>query len=514
MLSALLKSVIGAIRPVLQIADVLAWSDSTDCVHWINNEGKIRKKNVQKKIEKIRKNIPAVKWLHCPGDLNPADMPSRGYSKDTDFNVWIHGPEFLSKPQIFWPDQSCIQPLRSDEEECTVNVATTVPPTQAPHPPQEVNLQNLMTIGNFSNISRLLRVASYVMRFVHNCMVQVRSKKGDNDGAFLSDELELSEVEAARKLWIRTEQKDIVQNHKRFKEMRYALGLYVDEDGLLRLKGRLQNIEGDFSQKFPIFLDNKSYLSELIILECHKKVKHNRVKDTLNEVRSSYWITQGKRTVTRVIAKCSLCLAFDSMAFQLLPAAPLPEFRVKADFPFSNTGVDYFGPLYVRNVFPSNVASPPTDMYKVHVVLYTCASSRAVHLDVVPDSTCSAFVRSAKRFSSRYGVPKLYISDNATCFTGPELTEYLQLMGSKWQFIIEASPWWGGFWERLVQSTKRCLRKCLGRAKLTYEELLTVLAEVECVLNSQPLCPIPDDNINEVITPSHLFFREIRLPLH
>ena len=140
------------------------------------------------------------------------------------------------------------------------------------------------------------------------------------------------------------------------------------------------------------------------------------------------------------------------------------------------------------------------------MVLFTCASSRAVHLDLVPDTTCLAFVRSLKRFIGRYGISKLYISDNATCFVGPELTTFIHQINAVWQFILEASPWWGGFWERLVQSTKRCLRKTLGKSKLNYEELLTVIIEIEGVLNSRPLCHTYDESIDEVITPSHLMF--------
>ena len=140
----------------------------------------------------------------------------------------------------------------------------------------------------------------------------------------------------------------------------------------------------------------------------------------------------------------------------------------------------------------------------MHVALFTCASSRAVHLDLVPDVSCIAFVRCLKRFIGRYGVAKLFISDNATCFVGPELTSFVQQINAEWKFILEASPWWGGFWERLVQSTKRCLRKSLGKSMLTYEELLTVLVEIECVLNSRPY--IYDDSVDDVITPSHLLF--------
>ena len=56
----------------------------------------------------------------------------------------------------------------------------------------------------------------------------------------------------------------------------------------------------------------------------------------------------------------------------------------------------------------------------------------------------------------------------------------------------------------MVQVVKRSLRKLLSKSKLTYEELLTVICEIESVVNSRPLCYVYDDSIEEVITPSHL----------
>ena len=196
-----------------------------------------------------------------------------------------------------------------------------------------------------------------------------------------------------------------------------------------------------------------------------------------------------------------MCKLFYAQPFPSLPAAPLPEFRVKAEFAFASVGVDYLGPLLVKQIFGSE-----SQLYKVHVALFTCATSRAVHLDLVPDTTCMAFVRCLKRFIARYGSSRLYVSDNATCFTGPELTSYLQILDAGWEFIAPSSPWWGGFWERLVQSTKRCLRISLGKAKLTYEELLTVVTEIEGVLNSRPLCYVYDSAGDNVLTPSDLVF--------
>ena len=144
-------------------------------------------------------------------------------------------------------------------------------------------------------------------------------------------------------------------------------------------------------------------------------------------------------------------------------------------------------------------------MYNVHIVLYTCAATRAVHLDLVPDSSASSFLRSLRRFIGRRGILHLMISDNATCFKNEEvkLSEELLIMGIKWKYIIEASPWWGGFWERLVKSIKRTLHVTISRASVTYEELLTILVEIEGIMNSRPLTYINSD-VDEILTPGHL----------
>ena len=75
-----------------------------------------------------------------------------------------------------------------------------------------------------------------------------------------------------------------------------------------------------------------------------------------------------------------------------------------------------------------------------------------------------------------------------------------------WRFNLERAPWWGGFFERMVRSVKRCLRKVLGNAKLTFDELNTVLVEVEGTLNSRLLTDAFEDFEGEVLTPSHLMY--------
>ena len=142
-------------------------------------------------------------------------------------------------------------------------------------------------------------------------------------------------------------------------------------------------------------------------------------------------------------------------------------------------------------------------MHKVYISLYTCSSSRALHLDLVPDMSSEAFVRSLERFIGRRGFPVLIISDNGKTFKGQEIRAFIASKNIKWRYIEEKSPWWGGFYERMVRSVKRCLKKVLRNARLTYEELLTLLIRVEGVLNSRPLTYVYP-NQDEPLTPSHL----------
>ena len=105
-------------------------------------------------------------------------------------------------------------------------------------------------------------------------------------------------------------------------------------------------------------------------------------------------------------------------------------------------------------------------------------------------------------------MPNLYIGDNVKCFTGRELKDYLSKLSTSWCYILEVSPWWGGFWERMVQVVKRGLPKLLSKSKIMYEELFTVICEIESVVNSRPLCYIYSSSIEEVM-PSHLLGQHV-----
>ena len=158
---------------------------------------------------------------------------------------------------------------------------------------------------------------------------------------------------------------------------------------------------------------------------------------------------------------------------------------------------------------------------KVWVSLFTCLIVRAIHLEIVGDLTAEEFLMALQSFISRQGKPDKTISDNIAQFKlvksatdiawkkitkDPTVQSYISEQGIKWKFIIELSPWMGGFYERLVGSIKMALKKTIGNKNLTNLQLQTFLSETETVLNSRPLVYFKDDLKEKIIiiTPSHI----------
>ncbi|XP_044312729.1 uncharacterized protein LOC123037170 [Drosophila rhopaloa] len=137
-----------------------------------------------------------------------------------------------------------------------------------------------------------------------------------------------------------------------------------------------------------------------------------------------------------------------------------------------------------------------------------------MHIEVVSDLTTQAFIAAFKRFCARRKTPSDLYSDNGTTFHGArreldemrklaqerakdeKLAGFLSSEGINWHFIPPSAPHFGGLWESGVRSIKLHLRRVVGGAALTFEELSTVLAQIEAILNSRPLTPISDHSLD------------------
>ena len=160
-------------------------------------------------------------------------------------------------------------------------------------------------------------------------------------------------------------------------------------------------------------------------------------------LRQTFWITSIRQYVRKLLRRCVTCRKVQGTAFRTPDPAPLPKLRVQEAIPFSVTGVDFTGPLYVRS---------ENGITKSYICLFTCAVTRAVHLEVVSDLSKKMFLQAFRRFSSRRSLPHHMISDNASTFlaSSETLSDPIQSASLKEQFsrqgvelksIPKRAPW-------------------------------------------------------------------------
>ena len=140
------------------------------------------------------------------------------------------------------------------------------------------DLSSVFHPQKYSNIKKLFRATAFVLRFLYNL-------KSRRNGMAAVGPLSTEEYEAAEILWLREMQQAVVES-PRFESLKNQLGLYTDDNGLLRCKGRLQNATIPFNAKYPVLLPADHYLTARIIDDCHKRVLHNGPRETLAELRS------------------------------------------------------------------------------------------------------------------------------------------------------------------------------------------------------------------------------------
>ena len=259
-----------------------------------------------------------------------------------------------------------------------------------------------------------------------------------------------------------------------------------------------------------MLLPRKGKLAELIVKDCHYTVNHGGQKETLEQLRSTMWLPKARQFVRKVIFHCLVCKRLNGPCYGVPPQADLPDFRVQEQPAFSKVGVDFGGPIYIKEGVGENKV-----IKKSYFCIFSCTASRAIHLEVVTDLRTETFLNCLRRFTSRRGIPEMLITDNASTykrankllivlFKRREVQAYLANQHITWHYNLELAPWWGGFYERHVGLVKKSLKRILGKALLTLEEIMTILCDIEGVLNSRPITYIETDGIGHALTPSHL----------
>eukprot|EP00794_Sanderia_malayensis_P004021 gene4021-4570_t len=189
----------------------------------------------------------------------------------------------------------------------------------------------------------------------------------------------------------------------------FKLDPFLDENGIVRVGGRMKKSCFDEECKHPILLPKKGKVTELVIDLCHRKAQHAGRGMTLNEIRSSgYWIINANSKVRQFISRCVRCRSLRRKLGEQ-KMADLPEERVKEAPPFTYCGVDLFGPFVIKE---------RRKELKRYGVLFTCFGSCVIHIETTNSLDTDSFIQALRRFIARRGSVRQIYSDNGTNFVG------------------------------------------------------------------------------------------------
>nr|XP_036677971.1 uncharacterized protein LOC118879094 [Drosophila suzukii] len=273
-----------------------------------------------------------------------------------------------------------------------------------------------------------------------------------------------------------------------------------------------------YSARRPVILSHRHSLTDFIVRHFHAQMKHQNVDATIAQIRTRFWVTKMRRVLKEVISSCNECKLQRSRPMPPI-MGPLPEDRLEAGgWPFKYTGLDYFGPLLV---------TVSRHREKRWVALFTCLTTRAIHLEMAHDLSTDSCITAIRNFVCRRGPVHRLRSDNGKNFVGADReakrfgdvfeTERIQSELSsrsiEWDFNCPSNPSEGGVWERMVQCVKRVLRHTLKEVAPRDHVLESFLIEAENVVNSRPLTHLPVDADQEApLTPNDLLKGAANLP--
>ena len=257
------------------------------------------------------------------------------------------GPEFLLSPQENWPEVIIPPTSEVAEAELVKNPPLNTHTVVVVHNNPPKNLDAIIDCNRFGSFHKLLRVTTYVLKFA-KLLKQCK-------GSLLSDPSP-GELTTAELYWIQSVQGKAFYNEiqylKRLSQQRPIrvdqFNLFLDKDLVLKCRGRIGNANVSETTKNPALLPPQHPFVNLLIHHFHVQVKHSGTSNTLSTLRERYWLLKGRQMVKQVVNSCTICSRFEGLPYTSVNAPELRSIRVSENAPFTNTGVDFAGPLYTR----------------------------------------------------------------------------------------------------------------------------------------------------------------------
>ncbi|XP_068238415.1 uncharacterized protein [Palaemon carinicauda] len=313
------------------VGKVVYYTDSTTVLHYIHSNTKRFPVFVANRVRVIRDYSQPEQWRYVNSSDNPADVASRGISVHhfLQYDEWFHGPSFIASDYL--PSQEYLCADCVDDKIEHVSAVTT----------SEEHHGFTRLIEYFSSWSRLQKAVSVFQ--------QLKSIfSGERRGCVTTD------AERAIIMYVQREVfGDVVKALSRKLSVGksgpiYKLDPFLDsEDGLLKVGGRIRKSDIPQSAKHPILLPKKHHVTTLLIRHEHELLAHSGRNHVLSNLRQKYWIINANATVRNVLFHCVTCRKLKEPALSQ-NMADLPADRLEPSPPFSNVGIDLFGPYYIK----------------------------------------------------------------------------------------------------------------------------------------------------------------------
>ena len=492
------------------------WTDSTCVIRYIGNEDKRFQTFVANRVATIREVSPPTQWRYVNTSCNPADDASRGLTAESFLQErrWLRGPQFLWLPEENWPEKPAGISTEVEEDDPEVKRTSKTFATVGSDNSRLVT----EVFGRISSWYRLKKFVAWIMRYKRNLKAQCVNRR--NGGSTVSQTkdaitpLSIEEMRYAETEVLKQVQKESFSEELSAKSIKKSSPIYkldaIKEEGLLRVGGRLRHAPIEPHAKHPVILPKQHHVVDLIVRHYHEICGHSGLEYVLSMTRQHFWIIKARRTIRRILDSCFDCRRRQaSVGTQKM--ADLPEDRVTPYAPpFTYVGADYFGPLMVKR---------GRSLVKRYGVLFTCLSIRAVHIEIAHSLDTCSFINALRRFAARRGQPQEIRSDNGSNFVGgqkelkeaiahwnqQQIHEFLLQKSTKWIFNPPAGSHHGGVWERCIRTVRKVIVALLKHQTLDDEGLLTLISEVESIVNGRPITKVSDDPRDyDALTPNHL----------
>ena len=501
-------------------------TDSQVVLGYINNNARRFHIYVANRVQQIHEHSNPKQWQYVSTDENPADAASRGLTAQelVRSEMWFKGPKFLWVPGRYDSGQQTVPEISKDDPEIKIHTLTT-------EAIECTAISDDTSIFNrFSSWYTAKRAVAYCNRFKNQLKYRLKKEsKTPLRGPLSLEELRQAEltilkvlqhehfgdeIKVLKSLDVKGEcvsREAAKQRNTLIKTSSnlYKLDPYIDDDGLLRVGGRLGKSTMHLELKHPVIVPRNSHLTTIIVRHYHEVTKHQGRGMTLNEIQQNgFWIVSASSVVSEVINKCVTCKKLRG-PLQQQKMSDLPTDRMEPAPPFTYCAVDYFGPFTIKE---------GRKELKRYGVLFTCMASRAIHLETAVELSTDSFLNALRRFLAERWPVRQIRSDCGTNVVGAknELSQAINedkirdvLLKDNCEINFKMNPPSAsharGVWERQIRSVRNVLKPLMLEAgsQLDDESFRTLMKECQAIVNSRPLTTTSADEL-EPLTPNHL----------